>query len=252
MQPEPVGPAQGPFFWPGPEEQAVPGPYPRHVGRHGTARYSRAGRLPAPRIYKRGLRSAASSRVTPNPKSYPRRRPLSLTHRHSPSRAIDLTLLHSLSLRPSLHSLPAQQRRPSPSLSRGPCSGAPRWSSRGPPRRSSCGPCSGALVRRWRDPALPCRQPVRSGLRRWRHGAGRLSSGADVSGQGRRGSSVGRRGSPPPWRIRSPRPPSPPSAADPVNSGGGAWIWARERRIRHRCSGSGERRRQMWDSGRLR
>ena len=67
---------------------------------------------------------------------------------------------------------------------------------------------------------LPCKRPARSGLRRWQHGAGRLSSGADLSGQGRRGSSVGRRGSPPPWRIRSPRPPSLPSPVDPVNSGG--------------------------------
>ena len=106
--------------------------------------------------------------------------------------------------------------------SRSPYSGAPRWSLRGPPRRSSHDPCSGALLRRWRDPALPCKRPARSGLRRWRHGAGRLSSGADVSGQGQRGSSVGRHGSPPPWWIRSLRPPSLPSPADLVNSDGGS------------------------------
>ncbi|XP_066316487.1 uncharacterized protein [Miscanthus floridulus] len=209
------------------EKQAVPGPYPRHVG-HDTARYRTGGplsgpayRLLAPRIYKRGLRSVASSRVTPNPKSYPRgcRRPLS-------SRAVDLSLLHSLSLRPSLHSLPVQQRCPSPSLSRGPCRptaalcGGARVALRGGARAAPAVALSRGFGGIQRSPAalmLPCK---RTGEIRPEEVVARsraaLLPTRTSPGRGGHGSSAGRRSSPPPWRIRSPRRPSLPSPTDPA------------------------------------
>ena len=72
----------------------MPGPYPRHVGRHGTTCYRTGGPL-APA----GPASPYLSDAAP---SLP----------HAPS----ISPSSTLSLRPSLHSLPAQQRRPSPSL----------------------------------------------------------------------------------------------------------------------------------------
>ena len=94
MQPEPADPAQCPFFclaqtrlgparqlvgpsWHGPEEQAVPRPYPKHVGRHSTTRSSTTGLLvawpatsrPLPhtpaRVYKWGASAEPLARSQP-------------------------------------------------------------------------------------------------------------------------------------------------------------------------------------------